>query len=522
MMLRICCDGKKKSAINTFLIDLIVSMILVAVFAPVQMVQAADPATVTVTPASQTVNTSSTFSISITCVPQQPVKAFELKLSFNPSLLRATAVTQGTLFAGYNTFFNAGEIDNTAGHIINIYNLIIGPGNVTSGGSLVQINFTAKSTSGTSSLSLYEVRLTNETEYLSINVVSGAVTITGGSNPPPGPPEEPPETPAEGNTPPNQPAKPLGPTLIEIGTGYLYNSSAVDPDDDQVRLRIDWGDGSLSPWSSLVDSGATVSFSHAWTSVSNYDIRVIAQDTNASNSTWSETLTVMVSQTESEGYPPVGLFNIPENASMNHSIVFDASGSYDPDGMIQSFAWDFGDGTTDVGAIVVHTYEQPGDYTVTLTVMDNSGLNTSFSQMIHITDSSQASTGFGFSFLKPGDFLIILAAILVTGLVILFLYRFRTREVTLQKHINASKQRLAIMDQGTADINQIVDALFAETKQRKQTPRTDTLLDAYNDLIIGRVEKNPAIAVPNVSVNKVETLIDSRIHAMIVEKLDKM
>ncbi len=47
-------------------------------------------------------------------------------------------------------------------------------------------------------------------------------------------------------------------------------------------------------------------------------------------------------------------------------------------------------------------------------------------------------------------------------------------------------------------------------------------MDAYNDLIVGRVEKNPVITIPSLSIDEVERLVDRRIHAMIVEKLDKM
>ena len=291
------------------------------------------------------------------------------------------------------------------------------------------------------------------------------------SVPPPGNPpiNKPPENPpAEENTPPNAPLKPVGPTLVEAGTVYQYNSSAVDPDGDQVRLCFDWGDGSISPWSDFVTSGTSVFVSHAWTTVSNYLIQVIAQDTYGSNSSWSETLTVMVSQIENEGHPPVGTFNIPSNASVNHSMVFDASASFDPDGTIQSYVWDFGDGTSAVGSIVVHTYESPGEYTVTLTVTDNAGMDYIYSQVVRITDSSaEISTGSEAGFLRPNDIIILLVAIAVTGLVLLFVYRYRNREVTLQKRIVASKQRLALMDQGTADIDQIIDALFAKMEHRK-------------------------------------------------------
>lgn len=528
-MRRRVCMRKKKSRDAFTVINICVLVLLLFVFASLSIVRAAGSTSIRVNPANQTVSAGNTTSITIECVPGQPIKAFELKISFNPSLLRATSVVEGDFFAAYKnsnkTFFNQGIIDNVAGTIVNVYDLIVGPGNVSGAGSLVSINFTAKSVSGTSTLRLYDVRLTNESDYLTISVASGAVTITGGSSPPPvnPPPEQPPENPPAGeNTAPNPPLKPVGPTLVEAGAVYRYNSSAVDPDGDQVRLRFDWGDGSQSTWSDFVASNTSVSASHAWVNVSNYPVRVIAQDANGSNSSWSETLTVMISQFESEGFPPVVSFHVPLNASVNHSMIFDASGSYDPDGAIVSYVWDFGDGVTGVGAILVHTYQSPGEYTVTLTVTDNAGTHTSFSQVVTIAASSGASTGLGISFLTPNEIMVILVAVAVTGLVLLFVYRYRTREVFLQKQIDSSKRRLALMDQGTADIDSIVDALFSEVKHRKQTPRTDTLLDAYNDLIVGRVEKNPAIVIPAISIDKVEDLVDRRIHAMIVEKIEKM
>jgi len=54
-------------------------------------------------------------------------------------------------------------------------------------------------------------------------------------------------------------------------------------------------------------------------------------------------------------------------------IVFDGTVSEDPDGQIIRYHWDFGDGTSGTGARVDHTYGSPGQFTVTLTVTDNSG-----------------------------------------------------------------------------------------------------------------------------------------------------
>ena len=55
------------------------------------------------------------------------------------------------------------------------------------------------------------------------------------------------------------------------------------------------------------------------------------------------------------------------------SIVFNASESYDPDGLIVEYFWDFADEINASGLVVDHSYADNGNYTVTLTVMDDSG-----------------------------------------------------------------------------------------------------------------------------------------------------
>jgi len=490
----------------------------------VVIVEAADTP-ISINPVSQTVSAGDALSITVQCVPQQPVKAFELKVSFNPSILQATSVSEGDLFDGYTTFFNPGIINNVAGTIVNIYDLIVGPGTVTGAGSFVTIHFTAKSTSGTSTLSLYDVRVTNETDYIGIGVSSASVTVTGGSTPPSNPPpSEPPVTPppSSQNQPPNTPLEPSGPVFIEVGTSYEYTDSAVDPDGDQVRLRFDWGDGSLSNWTGFVVSNTSVSASHAWGDISTSVIRVIAQDESGLNSSWSDPLPVVVSQAGLEGIPPVGAFSIPQNASSNQTIVFDASGSYDPDGMIVSYQWDFGDGVTAVGENPTHSYQSPGEYTVTLTVTDNAGMTFSTSQVVSIAAGSVVPTENGNSFLQSNGSVIILIIALVTVVILLLVFRNKIQEMFIQKRIETSHRRLAQIDRNTADIDEIVDALFLEMKHKTKTPSKSSILEAYNDLIRGEVEKNPAFIPPDLSIDEVEKLVDRRIHSKVAEKIDKM
>jgi PKD repeat protein len=55
-------------------------------------------------------------------------------------------------------------------------------------------------------------------------------------------------------------------------------------------------------------------------------------------------------------------------------ITFDGSGSFDLDGTIVSYEWDFGGGMTGAGGSPTHSYAADGVYLVSLTVTDDGGL----------------------------------------------------------------------------------------------------------------------------------------------------
>lgn len=64
----------------------------------------------------------------------------------------------------------------------------------------------------------------------------------------------------------------------------------------------------------------------------------------------------------------------PFGAPRDYPVQFDASESYDPDGEIVSYLWDFGDGVTAEGMNVEHIFpRQQTEYLVTLTVVDDDG-----------------------------------------------------------------------------------------------------------------------------------------------------
>lgn len=87
------------------------------------------------------------------------------------------------------------------------------------------------------------------------------------------------------------------------------------------------------------------------------------------------------------GTPPV---NSAPVASFTFSCTdlvcsFNASASYDSDGSIVNYAWNFGDGSTGSGVTVNRTFAAAGTYNVTLTVTDNEGATGSQAKSVSVT-----------------------------------------------------------------------------------------------------------------------------------------
>lgn len=73
------------------------------------------------------------------------------------------------------------------------------------------------------------------------------------------------------------------------------------------------------------------------------------------------------------------------NTASGLTINFSGSKSWDFDGSLVSYSWNFGDGTTGTGLAVSHTYTAVGTYQVSLTVTDNQGLTNTFTDSLIIT-----------------------------------------------------------------------------------------------------------------------------------------
>jgi len=77
----------------------------------------------------------------------------------------------------------------------------------------------------------------------------------------------------------------------------------------------------------------------------------------------------------------------PDAPNVGQKVRFDASSSFDIDGEVVKFEWDFdGDGTVDArGSVVEHAFEQPGTFHVRLTVTDNDGQPNTTSKVLVVS-----------------------------------------------------------------------------------------------------------------------------------------
>ena len=85
--------------------------------------------------------------------------------------------------------------------------------------------------------------------------------------------------------------------------------------------------------------------------------------------------------------PPISNFTYEPTNPSTADIIFFNDTSYDMDGYIVSWYWDFGDGNISTDRNTTHIYADNGVYNVTLTVTDNSGLSNSTYKSINVSNT---------------------------------------------------------------------------------------------------------------------------------------
>ncbi|MGY4706661.1 PKD domain-containing protein [Candidatus Bipolaricaulota sp. J31] len=160
--------------------------------------------------------------------------------------------------------------------------------------------------------------------------------------------------------------------LLRIVPPELVADFAWEPGEPTVLDEvcfIDLSHGEIISWQWDFGDGATSSARepcHRYAERGDFQVTLTVTDSYGNEASVTKIVTVV-------NIPPHADPGGPYQGAVYTEIVFSAKGSYDLDGEIVEYRWDFGDGTTGAGETVAHAYLKPGTYEVCLTVVDDAG-----------------------------------------------------------------------------------------------------------------------------------------------------
>ena len=153
----------------------------------------------------------------------------------------------------------------------------------------------------------------------------------------------------------------------------IFTSHSSDPDGGIVAYGWNFGDGSGSTKENPT---------HTYVNPGSYDVTLAVQDDRGMSSTpHRDTISVSSPQRDDVGsdlpgnnQPPRADFRVDQKSGVAPLTVTFTNRSSDLEGEIVALEWSFGDGFGSAEENPTHTYVNPGDYVVTLVVMDDAGV----------------------------------------------------------------------------------------------------------------------------------------------------
>lgn len=150
-------------------------------------------------------------------------------------------------------------------------------------------------------------------------------------------------------------------------------SGSSDEDGTILSYEWDFGDGRTAQG---------IEVTHVYRQPGTYNgLLTVTDNVGKPNSAASDEFTVVVSLRPNMAALAQAV--VAQEAFVNETVSFDASGTSDADGSLLSYHWDFGDGFQATGSKAFHAFKEPGSYRVVLSVIDDSGSGNEQSEAIY-------------------------------------------------------------------------------------------------------------------------------------------
>ncbi len=146
-------------------------------------------------------------------------------------------------------------------------------------------------------------------------------------------------------------------TSGDEGDSFAFSAVTSDVTDDTVSVTWDFGDGG---------SATGLAVTHTFTDDGTFVVEVIASDEDGGVT--SEKLFITIANVA----PTLTNLQLPSSVKQGEPVTVSIEAT-DPGDDEVTITWNWGDGTTDEGGTVTHTYDKPGTYTVTVCATDDDG-----------------------------------------------------------------------------------------------------------------------------------------------------
>lgn len=155
------------------------------------------------------------------------------------------------------------------------------------------------------------------------------------------------------------------------GTVLFYSDCSAPSTGSQI-VSYSWsfGDGNTS---------ALQNPTHSYQASGTYSVTLEIVDAAGERSVYSNQIDITFQNV------PIACYSYATNVGFSTSVDFNASCSITPNVSGVMYNWDFGDGNVGEGESITHIYSNSGDYTVTLTTIDQStGLYSNSTQVLRV------------------------------------------------------------------------------------------------------------------------------------------